>query len=56
MKEVVVPVVVAFLVSFIYNKISAAYTFKEVDSYVMDMCKMTEEFVEWVKSNLRKPE
>lgn len=49
MKEVVIPAVVAFLVTIICNKISAAHTFKVMDSHIEDTFKMIGEFVEDVQ-------
>lgn len=45
MKNTVISMAVAAIVSVVCNKILAAYTFKVIDSYVKDLIEMAKELV-----------
>lgn len=43
--EIVLSILASLIVSVIYNKISAAYTFKVIDGYVKDVIGMVKELI-----------
>ena len=45
MKEIILPAVIALVVSAIYCKISAVYTFRVIDGYVKNVITMAKESI-----------
>lgn len=51
MENVIISAVTAFVVSTIYNKISAAHTFEVIDGYVRDVIDLAKQSISDAKIN-----
>ena len=51
MENVIISAVTAFVVSAIYNKVSAAHTFEKIDGYVRDVIELAKQSIRDAKLN-----